>query len=122
MYEIKGDVTPTLDACVRFRLVSGEEMEAVVDTGFNGALVLPEEVVRELELPIVNYIECSLAGEVAYEADVAIAYVEWFGEIREVRVIVMPAGFLIGTQLLAGTRLTIDYEERTVLIAKKSHK
>jgi clan AA aspartic protease len=120
LYEVKGNVTPALDACVGFRLASGEEFEAVIDTGFNGALVLPEEVARELALPVVNYIECSLAGDVAHEADVAVASIEWFGEIREVQVVVMPAGYLIGTQLLAGTRLTIDYEERAVLIEKKS--
>lgn len=120
MYEVEGKVNSALEACVKLSLASGEEIEVVIDTGFTGDLALPQEVVQDLSLPIVTQTRCTLAGGVTYRADVAIAYIEWLGEICEARVIVMPAGHLIGTQLLEGTRLTIDYDERTVLIEKKS--
>ncbi len=120
MYEVEGKVNSALEACVKLSLASGEEIEVVIDTGFNGDLALPQELVQDLSLPFITQTECTLAGDITHKADVAAAHIEWLGEIHEVRVIVMPAGFLLGTQLLEGTRLTIDYDERTVLIEKKS--
>jgi hypothetical protein len=60
-----------------------------------------------------------LAGNVEDSADLFSVQVEWLGEVKRVDVIAK-SGFLIGTQLLEGTRLTIDYEEKTFLIEKKT--
>ncbi len=117
MFKVSGRLTESLEACVRLRLIGGVEVEVIVDTGFTGALLLPEEIVEALGLPFIGFEKCFLAGNVEDEADLFSAQVEWLGEVRRVDVIAKP-GFLIGTQLLAGTRLTIDYAERTVLIAK----
>jgi clan AA aspartic protease len=120
LYKVNGRLTEkSLEALVCLQVIGGVEIEAIIDTGFTGALMLPEEIVEELGLPWVAFEKCFLAGNVEDEADLVSAQVEWLGEVRRVDVIVKP-GYLIGTQLLAGTRLTIDYDEGTVLIEKKS--
>ena len=52
-------------------------------------------------------------------ASVALGEIEWLGEQRTVEVILSESDdVLIGTEMLAGARLLIDYANRTVLIVK----
>lgn len=92
-------------------------MTAIVDTGFDGSLILPSAEVEELGLPFLWREVCVLADGTKNEADIVSAQVEWLGEVRRLEVVVMET-CLIGTRLLAGTRLMIDYEAGTVLIEK----
>lgn len=51
--------------------------------------------------------------------DISLAEIDWLGEERKVHVIVGEANdSLIGTELLKGTQLSIDYIAYTVSIAK----
>ena len=116
--KLAGRVTNSLSAVVNLLIVGGVEVEAIVDTGFDATLTLPSEVVEKLGLPFVMHVEARLAGGVKQLVDIVSAQIEWLGEVRRIDVLVMPA-CLLGAELLNGTRLTIDYEEGTVLIEKK---
>ena len=58
-----------------------------------------------------------MIGGAQDSGDVALAQIEWLGEVRRVDVILKDA-FLLGTALLDGTRLFIDYANRTMRIDK----
>ena len=111
-----GKVNIALEACLGLQIVGGGIFEVQVDTGFNGWLTLPQSVVTEIGLPIIGRVESFLAGQTEpQETDVASAQIKWLGEVRRVDVIVLD-DYLIGTALLEGTQLTIDYAAQTVLI------
>jgi clan AA aspartic protease len=112
-----GRVAGSREALVPVRFASGAAAECVVDTGFDGALMLPRPLVESLHLDIVGRLVFRSAGGTLTEADVALAEVEWLGEGRLYEVIV-GAGedSLLGTEMLEGARLTIDYAARSAVI------
>jgi len=116
MASITGKVTEELEPVVRVRLLSGREVSCLVDTGFTGALVLPLETVRKLNLPIVgDEFPVEMVGGEKTKAALAIAEIEWLGEIRPIFVIIKD-DYLLGSELLKDTELVIDYRKRTLSI------
>jgi clan AA aspartic protease len=111
-----GRVTATREALLRLQLSAGETVECMVDTGFTGALVLPQALVTRLNLPIIGREVFEMVGGHQFIASVAFADIEWLGETRTVRVIVSE-DTLLGTELLDGTRLTIDYIDHTLSVS-----
>jgi clan AA aspartic protease len=111
-----GRVTATREALLRLRLSAGETVECLVDTGFTGALVLPQALVARLNLLIVGREVFEMVGGRQFNASVAFADIEWLGETRTVRVI-FSEDTLLGTELLDGTQLTIDYIDHTLSVS-----
>lgn len=112
-----GSVTTTRDAVMQLRLTSGEVVECVIDTGFTGALMLPRTVADLYQLPVVGREVFTMVAEQTLAAEIVLAEVEWLGVRRVVRVIVSEgADALIGTEMLVGTLLVIDYVAGRVTI------
>ena len=93
--------------------VAGEDrvfrtLTAVVDTGATDWLTLPESVVRELGLRFTFTRYVRQAHGPVIQADVYIAWTLWHGRMRRVYA---ESGndTLIGTDLLADSRLIIDW-------------
>ncbi len=88
----------------------GIEIEAVVDTGFDGELMLPRGMIRRLSYPYEGFTRGTLADGSAVRFDYHEGRVLWHGEERAV--VVLAAGEagdpLVGMALLRGSRLTID--------------
>ena len=84
------------------------ELEAVVDTGATDWLTLPESIVRELGLRLTSTRYVNQAHGPLVQVDVYVLWVLWHGRMRRV---FAEAGneTLIGTDLLADSRLTIDW-------------
>jgi clan AA aspartic protease len=116
MAEEAGRVSAAREALLRLRLTAGETVECLVDTGFTGALVLPQNLVMRLNLPVVGREVFEMVGGRQFVADVALAEVEWLGATKTVRIIVSDDR-LLGTELLDGTRLVIDYVAHTLTIS-----
>lgn len=86
------------------------KVEAWIDTGFTGDLVLPQSLVTALQLLIVSRVDVGLADGSEAVLDTFAAYVDWFGELRRIEVIANTGQYpLLGAGLLAGHRLLIDY-------------
>src|SRR2546423_1765881 len=121
MPSVTGRVNEALEARVALHLtdkLGGElEVECIVDTGFDGALVLPGEIIERLGLAVISHEIIFMVGDLQDSADVALAKVRWLGEVRSVDVI-LKDDYLLGTALLDGARLTIDYARHTVIIDK----
>lgn len=87
---------------------NGAEIEAVVDTGFDGELQLPPELVRRLGYPYEGSVLGILADGSEGRFDYHLGRVPWHGAEREVIVIASDGDPLVGMALLSGSRLTVD--------------
>jgi clan AA aspartic protease len=109
---ITGAVTPFRAAVLRLSVHGpdgrNEELEATVDTGFNGFLTLPPGLVSRLDLPVQAPTRVSLADGSEAHLDVVEVTIEWDGRLRTVPALVADDGMLIGMSLLYGSRLVIE--------------
>ena len=97
------------------------DIEAVVDTGFNGFLTLPTTLVSELGLPFISIGRATLAdgSEIAY--DVYGATVLWDGQALYVEADAADTTPLVGMLLLDGQDLSIQVRDggRVVIQARE---
>jgi len=83
-------------------------LHAVVDTGFNGGLVLSRPELESLGLTPVKAIRCVLADGSELLSRVYLGEVRWLGKWRKVSVIEADGGPLLGMARLRGCRLEMD--------------
>ena len=112
---IEGAVNANLEAVVTLPLQdsSGQtrEVEAVVDTGFNGYLTLPPMLMEDLELPVVGDGEAVLADGTQAAFDVYGVTVFWDGQPMYVETGAVGLDPLVGMALLEGHNLNIDIQD-----------
>lgn len=101
---------PVVNLAVQGPSGQSRDIEAVVDTGFNGFLTLPAELVAELGLPFASIGRATLAdgSEIAYS--VHEAAVLWDGQPTYVEVDVADATPLVGMALLDAHILYVEVE------------
>jgi clan AA aspartic protease len=86
-----------------------------IDTGFNGDLVLPGDLITRLGLPIGVSNRAVLADGSEIAIDAYLGQMDWFGTRRSVEVIANDGRFpLLGVGLLVGRVLRIDYAALTL--------
>lgn len=109
---IVGIVNADLDAVVTVPVSSPagqvHDVEAVVDTGFNGLLTLPPTLVEALRLPQIGSSTAILANGAEDVCNVHEATVLWDGHPKRVRVDAADTTPLIGMSLLEGHNLNVD--------------
>jgi clan AA aspartic protease len=88
-----------------------EHVEAVIDTGFNGFMVLPDPLVATLGLPYQTRTMATLADGTNVTLAIYKATIVWHGHNRSVYVLAADGGPLIGMALLYGNRVTLDVVE-----------
>lgn len=96
---------------LRRRGLADVTVEFVVDTGFASALTLPPNAIAALRLPFVQRTSASLADNQSVRADVHRAVVLWRDQETDVAVLALGERPLLGTALLNGTELTIQFAE-----------
>jgi len=84
------------------------EVEAAIDTGFNGFLTLPEDTINALALRLQGTRSATLAEGSTVVLDVYRATILWHGQARAVQALAAEGGSLIGMSLLYGNRVTLD--------------
>ena len=97
------------------------EIEAVIDTGFNGYLTLPPGLVADLGLPLVGTGSGVLADGSVVRFDIHYCTVLWDAQERLVRVNVADTTPLIGMRLLDRHSLYVEIENggRVVIRARE---
>lgn len=80
------------------------EVEAVIDTGFDGELTLPTGTIRRLAYPYVGSAGGTLADGSEVQFDYHEGRVLWHGVVRAVAVIAAEGQPLVGMALLRGRR------------------
>jgi clan AA aspartic protease len=107
---ITGTVNAKHEALVCLQVVgagSTQDVEAILDTGFNGSLTLPIPFIALLGLPWRSSGDVVLANGQVEAVDVHAATVMWDGVPRNVLVHAMDGAPLLGTTLLLGHDLRI---------------
>jgi clan AA aspartic protease len=95
-------------------------LDVVVDTGFNGELVLPHKLIRRLKWPLKGQVRVELADGSLVRTDVYEGRLLWFGQERVVTVYATASeDGLLGTQMLMGCTLFLDPDENKVILTRK---
>ena len=92
---ITGKVTSNLDAVIEMEVLGSdqrEKIEAVIDTGFYGFLVLPSDLIGRLTLQRIGNQPVFLGDGNEVDFDIYLTKVLWDGEEREVTVLESDAG------------------------------
>jgi clan AA aspartic protease len=109
---ISGVVNANLDATVLLTVydinAQPQQVEAVVDTGFDGFLTLPPAVVVSLGVPWVRQELASLANGTRHPFDIYTVGLVWDGRARIVDTVAADPVPLIGTRLMHGYILRIE--------------
>ena len=84
------------------------EIEAIVDTGYNGFLTVPSAIVKELGLPFQSRRMARLANGTDLTFDVFDISVVWNGQPRSVDAYVAEATPLVGMALLDSHSLFVE--------------
>lgn len=88
---------------------------AWIDTAFDGHLVMSRQLIDQLKLDSLVETEAILADGSKITLETFLCFVEWFGEKHPLQVIANDGQFpLLGTGLLDGRVLQIDYRAKTV--------
>ena len=87
------------------------DIDAVVDTGYNGFLNLSVDVTAELRLPVAYRNQAVLANGDEVLFNVHEVTVLWDGQLRDIEADVMGNDTLIGMMLLDKHNLNIDIED-----------
>jgi clan AA aspartic protease len=120
---VTGEVDDTLRALLTVRVASNpkgqwEPITTWVDTAFNGTLVIPRSEIIRLGLQKATTMEATLADGCTVELETYSCCIEWFGSIRRTQAIANEGKTpLLGTMLLAGRVLTVDYKAGTLELA-----
>ena len=115
----RGWVDARSNSLISITLARVGAIDFVIDTGFDGELLLPLSLTESLQLRIMDEAELVLAGDVIAESFTSVAEINWMGSRRIAEVSLMEGNdHLVGTALLKGTRLRIDYIANNVEIEK----
>ena len=86
-----------------------------IDTAFNGYLVFPRRLIEELGLEQEAATDAVLADGSRVTLESYVCYVEWFGSLIAAQVIANEGTLpLLGTEMLAGRVLLVDYSRKRV--------
>jgi clan AA aspartic protease len=119
MAQEKGIVNEHLEAVLIIELENGSKIESAIDTGFNGALLLPRVFIEQNSLPLIGQEPVIMIEGYNTKVDVVEANINWLGRLIKVDVLVSELGeSLVGTQMLVDKKLEIDYKNFTVKITK----
>jgi clan AA aspartic protease len=93
------------------------ELTVWIDTAFNGGLVIPRRQIESLGLVKESSAEAILADGKLVELETYACTCDWFGETYETQIVANDGQFpLLGTMLLSGRKLEIDYQAKTILV------
>jgi clan AA aspartic protease len=104
---VNADLEPLLRLAVRDAGGQPHDVEAVIDTGFNGFLTLPPALIAALALPWLCLQQGQLADGSLLPFDVYVATLDWHGQPRSVEVEAADAQPLLGMALLQDSELRI---------------
>ena len=109
---IAGKITANREAIIELEVIGSnqkrEKVEAAIDTGFNGYLTLPNDLINYLKLQLAGSRHVTLGDGNVVVLDMYLTKVLWHGQEREVLTLQADGGPLIGMSLLYGNRVMLD--------------
>lgn len=118
--KLEGSFDTNLTPRIKLALAQSKSINIVVDTGFNGELVLPKSLLKESQFELGGTIEVELADGSEVKSEWYEGSILWFDEMQTVRAIATKSDdALLGTQMLTGCRLILDLDKNDVVLEKK---
>lgn len=115
---MRGTVSPDGTPMITLTM-AGQDWPAIIDTGFNGDLELPERLRKMLPARYAGRVTSTLAGGQTIEEDIFLVTFPFDGRTLLVEVtFVSGSQILIGTHLLQDYRLQIDFVSKSVLLER----
>jgi clan AA aspartic protease len=112
---ITGTVTADREIVIQLDALSTNQsvvpIPAVVDTGFNGFLTLPTDIIESLGASIAGTRRAELGDGNIIELDIYSVTVQWHGEHREVLALQAGSTPLIGMSMLWGSRVQFNAQD-----------
>ena len=109
---IIGKVTANREAVIKLEIIGSnqkrENVETIIDTGFNGYLTLPNDLINYLKLQLAGSRHVTLGDGNVVVLDMYLAKVLWHGQEREVLILEAEGGPLVGMSLLYGSRVILE--------------
>lgn len=100
--------------------VAGQDWPAIIDTGFNGDLELPDALRDVLNARYVGRVISTLAGGQSVEEDVYLVAFPFDGQMVQAEATFVPGShILIGTRLLRAYSLQINFVSRTIQLERE---
>ena len=97
--------------------INHEEVEFLVDTGFNGALLLSLKKINELNLKRIGFAQYTTADGAIIDAEIFSIEIEWFSKKKQVSVIASQSDFsLLGMELLRNTKIILEPSKEILII------
>jgi len=113
-----GSVNEQLEPYIFVEFENAKSVEFLIDTGFNGSLCLPRFLMPQLGLKKISEEEIFGIGLHTEVLDVAIAKITWFGRQTEIEILINDGDDrLLGSELLEGKTLKIDYGNKNLSIS-----
>jgi clan AA aspartic protease len=117
---LKGFVDDKLRALLRVPVSASRDGNCMditvwIDTAFNGGLVIPRKQIANLGLVKESSAEALLADGHVVELETFACFFDWFSNSYETQIVASNGEHpLLGTMLLDGHRLNIDYKTKTL--------
>ena len=105
---VNADREPVVPIRVRDRNGRNHDFAAIVDTGFNGSLTLPLNVITALGLPWKELSEATLADGSCVLYDVYDGTILWDGQAVAITIDESDSEPLIGMEVMDGCRILIE--------------
>ena len=122
---IIGIVQSSLEALISIAVIGPDRqhhvIEAVIDTGYNGFLTLPYEIIALLELPWTDLHRVTLADGSSQICDVYEGGVVWDNQTNLIEIEAAETQPLIGMELLEGYDLHIEVVEGGAVSIDRLH-
>ncbi len=107
--DVQGRALLTIPVCAESGALA-TEIEAWIDTGFTGELVMPRSQIDRMGLKPGLMVRAVLADGRNSRLKSFVAWIDWFGETLEVEVVAGEGQTtLLGVGLMLGHRLVVDY-------------
>jgi clan AA aspartic protease len=96
------------------------ELEAIIDTGFDGDLCIPKKLAVALGLQLVGITDVELADGSRREELVFRGQVRFLGKTRDAEILLSDSeDLLIGLSLLSGCKMSVDFDAGNVRLKRK---
>jgi clan AA aspartic protease len=96
---------------------SARNVTVWIDTGFTGDVVLPQQLVDELQLELSGSVSATLADGSEVPMRTYSCFIDWFDELRQLEIVANDGEYpLLGVGLLYDRELRIDYRSASITL------
>lgn len=122
MKRLQGWWDSNLSPHIEVSTPQGESLDLIVDSGFNGELILPEPWVRKLGFKRRGSIEIELANGSGVRMTTYRGTILWFGQRKTVTVQMTKSNEgLLGTEMFRGGTVELDPDADRVIFRKRAN-